>query len=77
MKLIEFQSGTGTHCHIWAWKQQLKDTIVIAIDGQKVTKREDVTKIVAEAIRKGKSHVEIEFGSLAGLAMNTNGIPTF
>ena len=76
IELTSIQPGTSSHRHIKSWKRRLKGTIITAIDGQPVTSKEDMIQIVVDARKSGKRNLKFEFGSLAGFAMNCNGIPT-
>ena len=54
IELVEFQPGTSCHRHITAWKRRLKGIIIATIDGQKVSKPTDISRIVDEAQKSGK-----------------------
>ena len=71
-----FQPGTSTHRHIRSWKRRLKGTIITTIDSTPIKNSDDIREAIAKARKSGQRNVKIEFGSLAGFAMNCNGIPT-
>jgi hypothetical protein len=49
VKLVEFQVGTSTHCHIRSWKRRLRGTIISTINNEPIRTEKDIIEVIQRA----------------------------
>ena len=75
IELVEFQVDTTTHYHIRSWKQRLRGTIVLSINGEPITNNMDTKTAVQRAHNNKQLNITIEFRSVVRFKMSGEGVP--
>ena len=76
VELQHLHPNTSSFRHIKFWKRRLRGTIITSVDGKPIHSETDIMEAISDARKKFSQSVRVEFGSLAGFAMNGEGIPT-
>ena len=76
VEFIDMRVGSIAHNVIKNWKRCLRRTIITKVNGETVTRVQQMKKLIKKAKRKKLQEANIEFGSLKAFAINGAGIPT-